>query len=82
MTQQLQKYRKEIEELDTQIIELLGRRFHMVAEIQKIKEVEGMPPVDEDREAQLQALYENEAIQKGLDPELIQAIFEKIIRTA
>lgn len=80
MSQQLKDYRKEIEELDTQIIDLLARRFHIVAEIQKIKEAEGLPATDEDREAALQALYENEAIQKGLDPELIQTIFEKIIR--
>ena len=78
MTSKITNLRKEVNEIDTQIIELLARRFHLTGEIGKLKMEEGAEIQDKDREAELEAMYYDLSMQKGLDPEAIHRIFHKI----
>lgn len=78
MNSQLQKLRKEIEELDAGIIDLLARRFHLTRQIKEIKATAKMPIEDLNREAELEAMYTDLALQKGLDPEMLKRIFRKV----
>lgn len=78
MNSKITKLRSEINEIDTQIIDLLARRFHLTREIGKLKTEEGAKIQDTDREAELEAMYYDLSMQKGLDPEAIHRIFHKI----
>lgn len=78
MNSQITKHRKAIDEIDSQIIDLLARRFHLTQQICEIKETENIPVEDKDREAELEAMYTELALQKGLDPEMLKRIFRKI----
>lgn len=78
MTNHLNELRKEVEKLDKEIIDILARRFHLTGEIGKIKEEKGMAVEDEEREEELLAIYEDLSLQKGLEPDVVKRIFEKL----
>ncbi len=78
MDPKILEIRKEIDQLDTEIISLLARRFHLTGEVGKIKAQDDTQIQDPDREANLKAMYQDLAAQKGLDPEMVTRIFEKI----
>jgi chorismate mutase len=74
----LQKIRKELESIDAGIIDFLARRFHLTDQAMQIKSQADLPVEDLDREAELEAIYTDLALQKGLDPAALNRIFAKI----
>lgn len=71
--------RTHIQALDGELIRLLGRRFEEVRVLGTLKAAAGLPIVDLAREAELRALYREEALRAGLDPEFVLALFTLVI---
>lgn len=71
--------RAHIQELDGELIRLLGRRFEEVRELGRRKAACGLPIVDLAREAELRALYRSEAEVRGLDPEFVLTLFSIVL---
>jgi chorismate mutase len=70
--------RAEIDRLDEQILELVGRRISLVRAIGEYKHARGLPVYDPDRErAVIQRL--TEAVPAGIDPAVVKRVFERII---
>lgn len=70
--------RKELEALDTELIELFARRFHLTDQLTLVKTELEKAIEDPDREAEMDAIYEEICLQKGLDPAMVKRIFTKI----
>lgn len=76
--QSLEKLRKKIDELDSQILQLLNKRAEIVLAIKKIKETENLSPYSPERE---QEVY-NRLIKNNPGPfpnEALKAVFREIM---
>jgi chorismate mutase len=71
--------RADIDDIDEQLVALLGRRFHVTAQAGVLKAREQRQAVDPEREARQARRYEALANAHGLNPEFIQALFRGII---
>jgi prephenate dehydratase len=71
--------RAHIQALDSELIRLLGRRFEEVRALGALKAAAGLPIVDLTREAELRALYREEARRAALDPEFVLALFTQVL---
>jgi len=82
MSASLSPFREEIDALDTQIVELLARRFAVVRRVAVVKKAEGLPAVLPDR---IEAVKQRAAAMgqtKGLDPEFVSNLYQMIIDEA
>lgn len=71
--------RAHIQELDGELIRLLGRRFEEVRQLGRLKAASGLPIVDLAREAELRALYRAEAEARGLDADFVLTLFAIVL---
>ncbi len=73
-------YRKQIDEVDARLITVLGQRFELTQSVGQLKSEADLPPSDPQREArqvrQLRVLGEK----AGVDPELIERLFNLIFQ--
>ena len=75
----LEDYRKRIDDIDSQIIELLARRLQIVKEVRNLKLKNNMPLYDERREFEILASVEELSREYGLDSEYVLEIFKRIL---
>lgn len=75
----LEELRREIDEIDRQLISLLARRMGLAGEIARIKEERGKPLRDEGREGEVVERARGLARELGLDPEVAEAVMRVII---
>lgn len=78
--QGLNKCRQAIDDIDSQILNLLAKRREITTEVGRLKSEAGKPIYDAQREASLLAARRDEAEQKGVSPELIEDILKRIIK--
>lgn len=79
---QLDSLRRQIDSLDKQILQLLGKRMDVVRKVGKHKLDHGIPPLDEKR---WQHVLESKLLlaQKlGLDQDMVKDIYERIHKAA
>lgn len=76
--QQLDKFRQEIDILDTNLLEILGKRFEKVREINIFKKTHQIPPLDENRKQEIIEKLSKQAKSLDLSPEFILELFELI----
>ena len=82
MSASLSPLRAEIDALDAEIIELLGKRFGVVRRVAVVKQREGLPAVLPDR---VDAVKERAAAlgeAQGLDPDFLRTLYATIIDEA
>ena len=79
---QLDKLREGIDECDAQLVALLARRNRITEQIGAIKQQTGAPLHAPDREATLLAARRQEAINQGVNPELVEDILRRMMREA
>lgn len=79
---ELNDIRKEIDEIDTQLLELLSRRIDAVHRIGKLKSKIGKPVVDEKREAALIEVLTKKGGQFKMTREIIEPIWRAIFGVA
>jgi len=74
----LELYRKQIDEIDAQIIDLLAKRFEIVKKVGEYKKERNIPPLQPERWQQVLQTRKNLAKEKWLNPELIEKIWNLI----
>jgi chorismate mutase len=75
----LDSIRKEIGEIDRQIIAIIGKRQHLVVKLAQVKQREGLPIRDETRRHQVLDEVFNLAVEQHIDPIYVQKIFELLM---
>lgn len=75
----LEELRKEIEQIDWKIVEMIDQRLRVVKEIGELKKASGTAVVDLTREKWLKEQHASAAQQYSIDQSLIEKIFQLII---
>ncbi|BDC19727.1 chorismate mutase [Acidianus sp. HS-5] len=75
---ELENLRKEIEEIDENIIKLLARRFQVSQEIGKIKKEKGLPITDENRESKVKENWITFARKYGIPETFVESFLTMI----
>jgi chorismate mutase/prephenate dehydrogenase len=78
--QQLNTLRKEIDDVDQQLVELLVRRREITSKVGQLKSQVGMPIYAPEREEKLIEQRREQAENAGLSPELIEDVLRRLMR--
>jgi chorismate mutase len=79
MTENIQKLRKKIDEVDENILRLLGERSEICRSIGLLKTENGLPIVDPVRESQVYSNIRGKAADFGLDADQVETIYRQIV---
>ena len=71
--------RKEIDDIDHQLLSLLSRRKEVIAKVAAIKMSSGQPARDQSRESALISERQAVAAQLGLNADFVEAFFQMIL---
>lgn len=77
---QLQPLRAQIDELDSQLVELLARRTKLTEQVGKVKQQHGLPVYAPDRESALIELRRKQAEQSNVSANLVEDLLRRIMR--
>jgi chorismate mutase/prephenate dehydrogenase len=77
---QLKGLRNEIDEIDSQLVELLAKRRTITTKVGALKSQVGMPIYAPEREEQLISMRRGQAIDAGVSPELIEDVLRRLMR--
>lgn len=72
--------RDEIDEIDSQLVELLAKRLSVTTKVGELKSANGMPIFAPEREASLISKRREQAQQAGLSGDLIEDILRRLMR--
>ena len=75
----IQKLRKRIDEIDEQILRLLGERAEICRSIGLLKKEQGMPITDASRENEVYAKVRVKATDFSLDSNEAEAVYRQIV---
>mgnify|MGYP000021996458 CR=1 FL=1 len=78
----LAPYRRRIDDLDDQIMELFSQRFAVIREVADLKNKHGIPAILQDRVDEVRERNADTGAAKGLDPEFIRKLYTLIIDEA
>ena len=82
LEQALVPVRRQIDELDTQLLDWLVKRIELIKCVGKIKKEYSAPALSQSREDEVLARVENEAMKRGIPTLLIRDIWKAIFKTA
>ena len=74
-------HRQGIDRLDGALVFLLAERFAITDEVGRIKAESGFPALDADREAEQRARLRALAADAGVDPALVEPVFDALTAT-
>lgn len=75
----LGELRREIEEIDREIVELIARRTYVAETVANVKAERDLPTTDEDQEQRVMERAGENAEQFDVDANLVKAIFRLLI---
>jgi chorismate mutase len=75
----LKQMRKQIDNVDGQILRLLCERVKICEAIGSAKKTQGLPIKDVDREKQVYCYVREQAAQLGLNPVQVEAVYREIV---
>jgi chorismate mutase len=75
----LDELRREIREIDREIVELIARRTYVADTIAEVKAQQGLPTTDEEQESRVMERAGENAEQFDVDANLVKAIFRLLI---
>lgn len=75
----IDELRREVDEIDKRIVELLARRASIAKVIGEIKRREGLPIIDLIREWEVLSNVRLESLKLGLNPDIVASIYRRII---
>jgi len=75
----LAELRREIRDIDEEIVELVARRTYVADTIAQVKEERGLPTVDEEQEAAVMERAGENAERFDVDANLVKATFRLLI---
>ncbi len=76
----LDALRQSIDQVDQQLVDLLGQRRRLVEEVAQIKHQQNLPTFHPAREENLISARRAQAIEAGLDPDYIEDLFRTVMR--
>ena len=79
---ELSSYRQEIDNIDREIIELLGRRFVAVRQVGVIKKEHNLPPLQPARWAEVVKTRTAWGVENQLSPKLITNVWNELHKYA
>lgn len=79
MSNELERLRSEIEQVDEELVRLIARRIEIARSIGATKRAAGLPTLDPAREARLLRRIGALAREAGLEPEELRAVFWQLI---
>jgi chorismate mutase len=79
-SQELQRFRDSIDNIDAALIHLLAERFKFTQQVGELKAAAGLPPADPTREAAQIARLRALAASARLDPEFAEKFLNFIIK--
>ncbi|MCE9677979.1 bifunctional chorismate mutase/prephenate dehydrogenase [Shewanella sp. AS1] len=79
-TEELEKLRGHIDNLDQQLLHLLRRRLDLVGQVGAVKHAAGVPIYAPEREASMLAKRREEAAKMNVSPQLIEDILRRLMR--
>jgi chorismate mutase-like protein len=74
----LNELRKEIDEIDLELLKILAKRVDAVKQIGQVKDVQGIPIVDETRREKLLKAVKEKAKALGISEDFVGKLFEII----
>lgn len=74
--------REQIDAIDRQLLELLGKRFELTHQVGLLKASQALEPVDATREAEKLAELDKLCEQHKLNPALVRELFSQIMAEA
>ena len=77
--QEIKQLRKKIDEVDEQILQSLSERAEISKSIGLLKEKHGIPIQDYPRENDVYAHIRERAVELGLEPSHVEAIYRQIV---
>ena len=78
----LKPYRKQIDDLDTEILKLLGKRFGIIRKVARTKIKYDLPSFLHDRVEEVRNTRVAQAKKYGIDPGFAYALYSAIIYTS
>ncbi len=75
----LEELRREIREIDRDLVDLIARRTYVADTIAQVKAEQGLPTTDEQQEQEVIDRAGENAEQFGVDANLVKAIFRLLI---
>ncbi len=78
--QKLAVLRDQIDDIDSQLVDLLAQRLAVTTQVGKLKSQVGMPIYAPEREAHLLAKRREQAVKHGVSPELVEDILRRMMR--
>ena len=75
----LKTHRQSIDDLDDQIMDLLGKRFAIVREVAQIKAKNGIPSYLSDRVIEVRERNAQKGQSLGIDPEFVRMMYTLMI---
>ncbi|MCG9695959.1 bifunctional chorismate mutase/prephenate dehydrogenase [Shewanella sp. Isolate11] len=79
-TEELEKLRSHIDNVDQQLLHLLRKRLDLVGQVGAVKHAAGVPIYAPEREASMLAKRREEAVQMNVSPQLIEDILRRLMR--
>lgn len=79
---ELTEWRKEIDKINFQIIDLIKKRTKIVRKIGEYKKKKNIPIIDAGREEKIYQEIDKLAEEKGLNKEFVKKLFQQIIKQA
>ena len=80
ITEALAQCRAEIDQLDSELVQLLAKRRQVTSRVGALKSEVGMPIYAPDREASLLEQRRQQASEQGVNPDLVQDILRRIMQ--
>ncbi|WP_448551907.1 bifunctional chorismate mutase/prephenate dehydrogenase [Thalassotalea montiporae] len=80
ITEALAQCRAEIDQLDSELVQLLAKRRQVTSRVGALKSEVGMPIYAPDREASLIEQRRKQASEQGVNPDLVQDILRRIMQ--
>lgn len=78
----LQKYREQIDAIDTQLLDLFGQRFAIIRAVGRLKAENNIDVVQSARAVQVVERAMRMAAERGVDPDYIRGVYESMIDLA
>lgn len=78
--QSLQQLRDQIDDLDTELVELLARRLRLTSQVGSIKHQLGQPLYVPTREQALLSARREEAVRQHVNPDLVEDVLRRVMR--
>ena len=75
----LDELRVELDKIDEELVNLIAKRVELIPSIAEYKKAKGVARVDDERESQLIEAKRKLALELGVNPDLIEDIFKRLI---